>query len=66
MQSRLDSCGPDCGRSFNQGLAKGGADLMLPAMRCEGIRLCSRLQVVLYIAGAIVWNLFATGERVFD
>ena len=24
------------------------------------------MQVVLYIVGAIVWNLFSTGERVFD
>jgi hypothetical protein len=24
------------------------------------------LQVVLYIVGAVVWNLFATGEKVFD
>lgn len=24
------------------------------------------LQVVLYIFGALVWNIFATGERIFD
>ena len=34
---------------------------------CYSIEMvCIAAQVILYLVGAVVWNVFATGERIFD